>query len=320
MEVFCGFLDPLVCLHEDAHNVSSEHSYYEYISLNQLGKIIFQDEMDGKQFGLTNDGCFFIERVDVGDYLQDVSFYVDFIIKNIIFPLQLLGNSFSLKQVELVNIYRGQIDRNGFPCKTIMDNRRPSGSFVDNRFDTRERVNAFTTATPLRCYDISDKVFIGNNYPSVNFIATNVFKKSLMECRQLYSDHASFRFDLLSLFLSSATNAENRNAYYFGIMFLETVIDKILSIYDNPYLLSSPKATLGQKMKYIRDKGYLDSVTTKFKGSSKEINDCRNDVFHKAYYPQIENLGALFELIKELVSLVYSFQLCDYLMIRVKYI
>ena len=43
MEVFCGFLDPLGCLHENEAIINSEASFYDYISKNQIWKDYFSN-------------------------------------------------------------------------------------------------------------------------------------------------------------------------------------------------------------------------------------------------------------------------------------
>ena len=320
MKIFCGFIDPITCLRLDADETGSDKHYWDYISKHKLGEIVFQDTVDDMEFGLTNDGCFYI-KYDWPEHepISDFSFLMEFIVKNIIFPMQRIFLYSSVKQIEPVNIFRGVIGTDGFPVKTIQDGRRSTGSFTVDRFHTRGEVNTFTGVMPLDQYTISNKFFIGMNYPQSSFHPVSNFKKSFEDCRLFYGQHPSVRIDLLSLFLSSATNASHREAFYFGIMFLETLLEIVLQGNEPAFLATTPSPTGGQKMARIRDRGYIPTATL-FHTQSATVNQKRNRVFHDALYPVETDLWDLNNVIDDVLVNVFNFKACSNLGIRIKHV
>lgn len=278
MNVFCGFTDPIFCPHLQTSHFQGEAEYEQYVSRDifPVGKIVFHTTIDSRQFGITNDGCFFIEHDwDQGTPVVDIEYFMMFLTRNLIYPIQRMDYLRPLKQLEAVQIHRGVI-ASDIVTKTIIDNRRPTGSFEVNRYETREYLNnAISYGIKM---DTSSKAYFGINYPSMNFLPVHEFKKAFDEAQNLYLTHTNVRWDLLSYYLSHASNADFQQAYYFGALYLEDLAGIIIQNKTPQWLVDNTRPTLGQKLAHIRDNALVTYPT--IQDDTKAVNQKRIDVFH----------------------------------------
>lgn len=319
MKVFCGYLDPILCMYQPQSKLNSEKDYWDYVSSLNLGEVIYSKTVDGKEFGFTNDGCFYLkhdwlEHDPINDFIPTI----DFLTRYILFPLQRTFYMKPLKQLEPVGIYRGQIN----PSKSIEQHihsfRHPTGSSTFDRFKIRNELNDFLKKTPQDQFQIESKMWIQSHYPHANFATLDKFDTSLQECLDMYVRWPDFRIDLLSIFMSSASNAQYREAYYFGIMFLESFLDQLIYSRDNTWGALNPKAYFSTKAKHVANKGYLTQHG--FIYHTQEMIDLRNDLFHRAAAPQMQNLFNLHEAIHSAVVEGAGFQISHHLGIHSKHI
>jgi hypothetical protein len=302
MKVVCGFLDPVACIAPNGTPLRTAQDYETHMdSLSRLlGLSMIERSIDGKVYGLTNDGCFYVgQDWEQGQPLSNEADILKGLNENILLPLQLAFGGVPFRRMQFAGLFLGEKDVRGFVTRHILSPKAPTGSIEFDRFDERVAVGTHLQGSPFQNLHQFYKIQICKAYPHITFRDHSVYE-AVWDHFLNWKRGASYvpPLGFLSQYFASARNGNFIEGYYAGVMFLEELFYQEIGRHKFAFVNAKSRfkyraktlgeTTFGQKKQIMEYAKLWDGVS--HKAEFKNIGDVRNDVFHRGYSPSMKEL------------------------------
>lgn len=196
-----------------------------------------------------------------------------------------------------------------------------------DRFLERDEIKNLLSSNSYSTLDIWYQIKISKAYPHTQFQKVQLLETAIDDFISCSNRNPDISFSLLNQYLADSRQGSLREAFYVGIMFLEDLFYIEISKHKFAFTKTQIKKKLPvkslaetsfrNKIAILRDNNLYDQKL--LKQELKKIAHLRNEVFHRGYNPNHNDLFELHRVVAFFLSIFTNINISE-LMISNQYI